>query len=331
MGKKWDDRRSGEKLLHLFSLLLHRKGRWSLKEISKELNCSKPTVLRLLDQLKGLLYATVHHEKVGRESTYWLEVSKETTHLTLSEDGLKQPSGFRDSALLLLTEFIQKSKAPAAEGEGGAPEGKPGPPKPLTEGEPGGQQVAPPPGQTPFQAMAEAIRSKTVVTVAYRPATQGEPRILDFAPMALTVVQEGPRFLGWILGEGDKAMGEGPCSLPLSQLESVTDCERAIPRLPNPLCFEGSHPGPADGRPYEVSLRFDPEASHEVAERLRGPDQRTRLLEDGSLELTLSSGSKPGIVQLALGFAEKAEALSPDWLREEIRRMALAILVKYGG
>ena len=53
MGEKWSDAKPPEKNLKLFSLLLWQPKKWSLKQLTENLHCSKSSVLRLIDQLTG--------------------------------------------------------------------------------------------------------------------------------------------------------------------------------------------------------------------------------------------------------------------------------------
>lgn len=51
MGKKWSDAKPSEKLLSLYTTLLVANRPYSLTELSILLDCSKPAVTRLLEQL----------------------------------------------------------------------------------------------------------------------------------------------------------------------------------------------------------------------------------------------------------------------------------------
>jgi predicted DNA-binding transcriptional regulator YafY len=330
MGKKWDDRRNGEKLLRLFTILMHRKRSWPLKEIARELNCHKASALRLIDQLNSSLYATVNQEKVGRESHYSLEISKAPPSLPLSSEGLTQLSAIRDFAHDLLPDQAQKAldvvldqAAAMASDDLDALSFKA---NRLVKG-----HIDYRPFQESYQCLTEAIRKGAVVEVSYKSSLLGDPKRLDYAPKILSLYHESLRFLGWIVDKRDKALYDEPTALLLHRMESVKATERKAAKLPDPLDFEAGHFGLINETdPFEVSLRFAPEASQYVWERQWSPDQKARLLDDGSLELVMSSRSEMETIQWVLGFGEKVEVLSPDWLKGEIRKVALALLGKYG-
>lgn len=91
MGKKWNkDSGPGEKLLRLFSLLLFAHERYSLTALAEILECSKQTVLRLVDQLEAARWAKVRREDVGRRALFWIERPGALPKVSLSPEGLRE-------------------------------------------------------------------------------------------------------------------------------------------------------------------------------------------------------------------------------------------------
>jgi len=72
--------------------------------------------------------------------------------------------------------------------------------------------------------------------------------------------------------------------------------------------------------PVKVRLRFSPDISHSVRGRLWHPSQRTRELEDGSLEVEMKVGITDELIGWIMSWQDYAEVLEPQRLREELRR-----------
>jgi predicted DNA-binding transcriptional regulator YafY len=330
MGKKWNDRRNGEKLLHLFTLLLYRDKSWPLKELAKELNCSKPTVLRLIDQLNASLYAYVSFEKVGRESHYTLKTNKNLPAINLNAEGLRQLSICRDFMYHLLPTDSQKAldTALAQASSIAADDGK-GPLNiPTRTLEKGSIDYSS--YQDIYQTMMEAISKKKVVTTTYKSTLQDTPKIHDFVPMLFSQYHETLRFTGWIVDEKNQALYKKPTVLLLHRIKIATLTTRTSSRLPEPQDFGDTNFGLIDEEPFEAIIRFSPETSLYIQERRWSEGQKIKILEDGSLELTMNSRSSVETFQWLLSFGSKAEVLSPLWLREEMILEAQAVADIYG-
>ena len=73
------------------------------------------------------------------------------------------------------------------------------------------------------------------------------------------------------------------------------------------------------GEPQKIKVRFSPEVSHIVRERLWHPTQEIREMTGGELEISLEVPINYEIVSWILGFGSTAEVLEPDSLRTRIR------------
>ena len=77
--------------------------------------------------------------------------------------------------------------------------------------------------------------------------------------------------------------------------------------------------------PFEVSLRFAPEAATYAAERRWSRDQRCEMHDDGSVRLPIRAHNEAECLSWVLGFADRAQALAPDWLRREVKKTVYAM------
>jgi predicted DNA-binding transcriptional regulator YafY len=69
--------------------------------------------------------------------------------------------------------------------------------------------------------------------------------------------------------------------------------------------------------------------SQYIQERQWSTGQIIKVLDTGSLELTLTTRSSIEIFQWLLSFGRKAEVLSPAWMRENLKNEAQAVVAKY--
>ena len=81
--------------------------------------------------------------------------------------------------------------------------------------------------------------------------------------------------------------------------------------------------------PFEVSLRFAPEAATYAAERRWSRDQRCEMHDDGSVTLPIRVHNEAECLSWVLGFADRAQVLAPDWLRREIKKTVSAMARLY--
>ncbi len=73
------------------------------------------------------------------------------------------------------------------------------------------------------------------------------------------------------------------------------------------------------GEPQKIKVRFAPEVSHIVRERIWHPTQETREISNGELEITLEVPINYEIMSWILGFGSTAEVLAPDSFRTRLR------------
>jgi len=119
----------------------------------------------------------------------------------------------------------------------------------------------------------------------------------------------------------------------LTELQTHPDLafDYPIPSEYDPAkALEGRFGISSDGREAEkVVLRFAPEVRTFVGSREWVPDQKTRVMEDGSVELTFHAlGYEIG--SFVMQFGHTVEVISPQHLRERVRDELTRALALYG-
>ena len=323
MGKKWNnDFGPGEKLLRLFSLLLFSHERYSLTALTEILDCSKQTVLRLVDQLEATGWGKVRRENEGRRAFFWIERPGGLPKVCLNAEGLQElmlcraflehmlPRAINtgaDTALRQAVAYLPQGDSSHVAGTnaiGGA----------LSKGriDYSGFKVF-------LNPLLRAIAEKTVCEITYKSPGANEPRVFDFAPMRLLAHGESLYLAGWkVVAKGTPLpVHEDLTTLLAHRIRDVRLTRRVWSDLP-PL-KESGHFGIMCGEPFEVRVKItSPEAVAYVAERIWSEDQKLEWCEDNSLTLTLTAQSAPEVASWVLSLGSAAEVLEPQWLRDEV-------------
>ena len=335
MGKKWNKNSGpGEKLLRLFALLLFSHERYSLTALAEILECSKQTVLRLVDQLEASGWGKVRREEDGRRALFWIERPGSLPRVSLNPEGLQE--------LMLCRAFLEHMLPRAI--DSGADTALRQASAYIPEGDAAhvaatnavGGSVSK--GRIDYSAFREfldpllrAIAEKTVCEITYKSPHAEEPRVFDFAPMRLLAHGESLYVTGWKVKPRGTPLPEheDPTTLLAHRIRHVRLTRRTWSGLPEPE-HTGAF-GIMRGDAFSVSIRITtPEAVAYVAERIWSEDQKLDFQKDGSLILTMTAQSAPEVVSWVLSLGSAAEVLAPQWLRDEIAGEIALLRARYG-
>jgi len=334
MGKKWNIEHSpGEKLLRLFSLLLFTPERYSLRALADTLDCSKQTVLRLIDQIESIGWAKVQRGESGRKALFWIERPGNLPRIALNPEGLEQlalcrnflerllPPATRlpmDAALQQASAYVSEADAvniASAGTLGGA----------FSKG-----RIDYSEAQGFLRTLMQAAKERRVCEVSYRASVLKEPRTFDFAPQRIMAGRDSIYVIGWeVTGKGSVApLYADPLCLLVHRIREATVTRRTWKDLPETPCPPGTF-GIMRGEPLTVVVRITtPEAVTYVAERIWSEDQKLEFLEDDSLSLTMTAQSPLEVISWVLSLGSAAELLEPDWLCKDIQAEITAMAGK---
>ena len=325
MGKKWSEAGPAEKILQLYSLLLFTKNKWSLRQLTEKLNCSKSSVLRLIDSLEAAGWGKMLKTKEGRESFYEFDRPSAAPKLSLNAEGLHQLALCRDFIWHLLPEATRKNlEATLTQAAAFVP------PDPEDEGFPAGRaqfkgRIDYTPFQSFYQGLIQAIRQGRICAVTYQNTLGNPPQIFDFAPKQLYAYHESIRLSGWIVDEKNKAKYQTPTYLALQRFKELKITDRSAKRLPEPQVRNEGAFGLMEEEPYQAVLKFAAQSALYVAEREWSRDQRVEIHPDGGLTLTLTSQSRPELLKWIMSFGRQVKVMAPDWLRLAVREEIAAL------
>ncbi len=341
MPTKRSERSPGEKLLSLYTLLMMRgEQRTSLAELARLLECTKQTVLRLLDQLEASGYGKLDApEKVGREHFYRL-APLPSTGLNIGLKELMQLNVCRNLLLRLLPKganellpnelLADKQNAHQSPFQRILPNSFAAMSATYHKG-----YIDYAPFDKQYHILLNAIRAQKVCSVTYKRAPAAKERTFYFAPLRLISYRESLSFLGW---EVDDAIPvaqkfDNTLSLYLQRITQVSMTEGDASHLPNPIPAHDQQGinafGIMPGTPFRVRLLFSQEPAAYVYDRVWSNRQSMTVHDDGSLTLDFDAQNGPEIVSWVLSFGAKVTVLEPEWLQEEVKRQSDDVSVKY--
>ena len=335
MPKKWNsDAKPAEKLLAVYTTLLLSGRAISLTELSKQLECSKQTVARLITQLEAAKFGKLLSHKQGRESVYRLERPKNLPKLSLNAEGLQHLALCKDFLLHLLPATMRETITTTLEQASAyLPDGAPHPATGATAESISKGRIDYSAHEDAFRTIVQAIEQQKVCMVDYKQSIHHEAKQFEFAPKRLVAYREAFHIHGWIVSDKGTAqpLFETPTTLALHRLQSVTLTRRNTGHLPDAQDAHTGNFGVLEGEPFTVRVKFTRSAATYVAERIWSDDQKVVVHKDGSITLTMTARSELEVVAWVLSFGDAAELLSPKWLREELAGQVQRLGARYAG
>lgn len=334
MAKKLDqDATSSMKALTLYSLLLFSGKHYSLTELAARLECSKPTVLRLIDAIDGgrSLHVRVETEKVGRQSYYWATRpeakptvsldAKSIQELVLCRDMLwnVMPSTLRDEisatierTTVLLGNFDERETALHS----------------VTATAPKGM-VDYSQHQEVIRTLLEALHQRRIVELVYRAHDKPEGKAMVVAPLRLVTHRESLYLLARREQDLSKLEGFFEPRLAIQRIESATLTDRTF-SAPGCAGLPGGHFGFMPGEPFPVVVVATARVAPYLCERIWSDDQQFEHLENGQVRLHFSATSESEVIGWVLGFAGQVTLLEPAALGEQIKECAQGLALAHG-
>ena len=189
----------------------------------------------------------------------------------------------------------------------------------------------------PFAAtldcLPQAMQARSVCTVSYRAALHRQEKTWQYASLRLLAYRES------LFVQGHMVTDVGPVErmfddTTLLALHRITvsrvtgRCSASLPDIPAPS-GEGLSIMEMEEEPFEVSVRFAPEAATYAAERRWSRSQRCEMHDDVSVTLHIKAHNEAECLSWVLGFADRAQVLAPDWLRREVKKTVYAMARLY--
>ena len=318
-----------EKILGLYTLLLLSSRAWSLTELARHFQCSKPTMLRLLsriERLEGVALKTDLRLQEGRwQKWYWLDrapTEAERSGLRFSAQAMRLLTFCRDLAAPFLSaemgtaldDNLRRAAALSAEA---APE--PETAVPLVQAAMLGSIDYAPYAEI-LAKLLRAIREGLVCEITY---ARKPDRTYE---MAVTRLVSGHGALyahGWKVTDKGRVEALHPLFFAVHRLRDVR-LTRRTHDLQSPVEEPGF--GVMDGAPFQVRLAIAPALAGYVRERVFGPEQHIEEAGNGGIILSFIARSEQEVLAWVLSLGRHARVLEPAALARQVQDEARALL-----
>lgn len=334
MARKLDqDATSSMKALTLYSLLLFSGKHYSLTELAARLDCSKPTVSRLIDAIDAgrSLHVRVETEKVGKQCYYWATRPETKPNVALDAKSIQElvlcrdllwnvmPAALRDEVgatiertTVLLGNFDERDTALHS----------------VTATAPKGM-VDYSHHQDVLTTLLEALHARRIVELVYRAHNKPEGKAMAVAPLRLVTHREGLYLLVRREQDLEKTEGFFEPRLAIQRIESAAMTGRAF-SPPAPAADQGGHFGFMPGKPFQVVVEAEARVAPYLRERIWSGDQKFAEMDGGRLMLVFSATSENEVVSWVLGFSGELKLITPANVRRQIGECARGLVGAHG-
>ena len=323
MPEKFDPYKSyGEKLLGLFARLLFSGESHSLTQLARMLDCSKQTILRLLEDIRKSYGIDIEETKQGNRNFYRIRksgASLQNIPITSAElQSLHMCKAFTQHLIGKklyeeATQAIFKSKAALA----------------------GGRQVSEchfasfRPGTIDYTShhqiihtLIEAMENQKICKLTYQALNAPRPKTYYIKPLKLFSHHDA------IYLHAQKAKEPGkPYRAPkydpllaVHRMKAVVMTDTGF--QPDQFDFEKSFNqqfGLMKDESFQVEVEFRDWAASFVSERIWSPDQEILKKGKNKIILRFTASSEPELMSWLLSFGEQAKLIKPDRLLKELQ------------
>jgi predicted DNA-binding transcriptional regulator YafY len=323
MPEKYDPYKSyGEKLIGLFVRLLFSGESHSLTDLARMLDCSKQTVLRLIDNIRKAYGINIEETKQGNRSYYRIRKSiASLQNIPLTEAELQSLQLCKSFTQHLVgkklyeeaTQAILKSKTSLA---GGHQVGE----CHFTAFRPGTIDYTP--QHQIIHTLIDAMEKQLVCKMTYQPVNSPKPKKYYIKPIKLFSYRDA------IYLHAQKAKEPGkpytaPKYDPLLAVHRMKTVELTdIKFQPEKFDFERAFNqqfGIIKEKAFDVEVAFTGWAATYVSERMWSPNQEIIPKGKNKIILKFTASSEPELISWVLSFGDQATLIKPDWLIKELK------------
>ena len=321
--KRDTDTTYGQKLLKLFGILLFSQRKYSLTELSKQLNCSKQTVIRLVDDINSYQEVVVHNEMRGNRKYYhvkrpnWTKAPVPITPVELQI--LQLCRAFSEH--LLGKEQIDQAALAIFKSGSLSPEDQPPSDKHFGVIRPGTVDYTP--YQDSLRTLIEAMEQRKICKVRYQRIMGSQPKTFYIKPLKIFshhdtvyVHTRKARYPGKKYKEPDYD--------PLLVVHRLKQVEMTdtLYEYPGDYDYEkvfNQHFGIIKGESFQVKIECTGWAANYISERIWSKDQEIEKVDDETIIVSFNTSSVSETVSNLLWFGSKVKVIEPEWLIEKFK------------
>jgi len=315
----------GQKLISLFAKLLFTQKSHSLIELSRMLNCSKQTVLRLVDDIRRSYGVEIEEFLEGKRKYYRirrLSGSIPSINITESElNALYMCKAFTEH--LMGKKLFEEASHALEKNQATLPADKSPSPQHFASFISGSIDYTP--HQDTIRTLIEAMDNRKICKITYKSIMAPKAKTFYIKPLKIFSHKDSVYVHAHLARAPGKPYSE-PEFNPLLAIHRIKKMELTDRRFefPKNYDFEKTFKqnfGVIKEDAFEVEVEFTGWAARYVSERIWSPDQKIHK-KNGTTKLTFSASSEPELISWVLSFGDEARLKTPDSLAAEIRKVS---------
>ena len=324
----------GEKLISLFAKLLFTGESHSLTDLSQMLDCSKQTVMRLVEDIERAYGVNVEGKIEGRKKYYRIRrPGRRPPLVNLTQMELHMLQMCRSFARHLLgseqfeeaTRALEKSRAllPAEMAISS---------RHFASFTPGSIDYTP--HQQAIRTLLEAMEQKRICRLTYKSITAKRAKTFYVKPLKIFSYHD-TIYLHARLARKPGRLYKKPEFDPLLAVHRIqkVDLDERPFKFPEDYDFEkifNRNFGVIKEDAFEVEVELTGFAARFATERIWSPDQKVEELGEGRIRLTFTASSKPELIAWVLSWGGEAKIIKPSWLVEKVKGLVARMKKNYG-
>ena len=335
MAKKMDSYKSyGQKLIGLLVRLMFSGERVSLTELARLENCSKQTIIRLLNDIRMSYGMDIEETFQGNRKYY--RVKRPTSGLpvmALSETEIRTLQMCRDFTENLIGKPLYEEATRALLKSRALLPGKDNSFKcHFASFRPGTIDYKP--QHQVIHTLIEAMEKRKVCKLTYQGLNASKPKTFHIKPLKLFSYHDT------IYLHAQKAKEPGkpyrsPKFDPLLAVHRMQAAELTDIAFQPPEKFDfekvfNSNFGVMKDDAFMVEVEFTGWSARFVAERTWSADQKIKSKDDNRIILTFTASSEPELLSWLLSFGAEARLIKPKWLLKGLKLNILNLAKSYG-
>jgi predicted DNA-binding transcriptional regulator YafY len=319
--KKDPDQNYGQKLLRLFTTLLYSGEPKSLIELSKQLNCSKQTVMKIINDITSCFMVQIEDMIKDRRKYYCIKAPKWVRKpMAVTSEELAVLEMCRNFTRHLLgRKLFEDAAAAIGKTRLSLSDGKPGFSRHFTNITSGTVDYTPHSGQ--IGIIIRAMEEQRVCRVRYKRLMAETATLFYIKPLKL-FSHKDTLYLQAIKARTPGHQYREPEFDPLLVVHRIQSIETTHQKyaFPKDYDFEKAYNqafGVINNETFQAEVEFSGWSAAFVQERKWSPDQEISERSKDRIRLKFTSSSEQEVIAWVMSFGPEAVVVGPDWLREK--------------
>lgn len=334
MGRKKDPyMKHADKLMGLFVRLFYANDSRSLTELAHSLNCSKSTVLRLIDDVEKTYGVNIEEDFRGNRK--YVKLKKATVSVPLSPvteaewHVLQMCRSFSEH--LLGRKLFEEATQALLKGKTVLGYGGESSLRHFACFRPGTIDYTP--HHETIHTLITAMEKKKVCKVTYKALMQTRAKTFYVKPIRMFSHKDTVYLHAQMARTPGKKYRE-PDFDPLLVVHRFVKVELTDTNFTPPETYDfekmyNREFGIMKDDEFEVTVEFSGWAAQFVSERVWSSDQKIKKMGKGSIQLTFTAASEAELISWVLSFGDEARVLEPGWLVDRMKKKADKIKKHY--